>query len=408
MEIEWDFHRSAKCFVTALNKIHNDPKNRTSAPNNASMHASSVAYAADHELLRGSSSMVELNHWVLECHTSSSRGGSAGNGNFSNIDGGPASVYLSHPPILLRSQKRQNGDNNDHGTATNKSDELSRTNEAEDMIAMIAEEFGIEIDEATDPPPEKINNHPSYYKNSNIHKTNAIDSGTHKGTMISNHHDKNIRNNTHPMEYTEWSFSIIYHETWRVPTLYFQCIHLDGTPLSRKQVLDILLNIMAATTTNATFQSLNNHEISETIQDDHDDAAAGDDDDGDDDNDIMTEEDLWEFISQEEHPMTGVPSFFLHPCQTSMRMELLLSRQRQQRQRQRQQEYIPCHDAIHHPTTEDNNNNKNNTHRIIQQKMQDCPLLSWMSMILPVVGCKISPESFHRIHEIMTNGEHSL
>ena len=42
-------------------------------------------------------------------------------------------------------------------------------------------------------------------------------------------------------KYTEWTISIVFHQTWRVPTLYFTCAQTDGTPLCRQQVLDVSL-----------------------------------------------------------------------------------------------------------------------------------------------------------------------
>ena len=42
-------------------------------------------------------------------------------------------------------------------------------------------------------------------------------------------------------KYTEWTISIVFHQTWRVPTLYFTCAQTYGTPLCRQQVLDVSL-----------------------------------------------------------------------------------------------------------------------------------------------------------------------
>jgi hypothetical protein len=77
----------------------------------------------------------------------------------------------------------------------------------------------------------------------------------------------------------QWDFSIVYSDTYRVPVLYFRVQTLDGAPCERSQVLQWLPR-----------QSI---------------------------------EDSWDFISQEEHPFTGLPSFFLHPCRTSTRLKQL-------------------------------------------------------------------------------------
>jgi len=129
--------------------------------------------------------------------------------------------------------------------------------------------------------------------------------------------------NCNPRHVTEWTFSVVFHETWHVPTLYFQVHDIDGTPVNREEVVSLLLNATVA-------------------------------------NDSMTDEQTWDFVSQEEHPMTGKPSFFLHPCQTAVKMALLLPQ------------------SNHH-----------------------CPLLSWLTMILPSVGCKISPIIYNEAQKMM-------
>lgn len=143
--------------------------------------------------------------------------------------------------------------------------------------------------------------------------------------------DESTVRNCNPTCYdvTEWTFSIVFHDTWRVPTLYFHVHDIDGTPITRDKVVTILLSSTRGNETNANGS-------------------------------IMTEEETWDFVSQEEHPMTGKPSFFLHPCQAAAKMELLL------------------HQPKHY-----------------------CPLLSWMSMILPSVGCAISPYVYNEVQKKM-------
>lgn len=128
-----------------------------------------------------------------------------------------------------------------------------------------------------------------------------------------------VLNNHSTVDFTEWSFSVVFHEIWRVPTLYFDVNGSDGTPITREEVVRLV-------------------------------------------SDSMTEEQSWDFISQEEHPMTGSPSFFLHPCQTVAKMELLLP-----------------------------------------QEHNLCPLLSWMSMILPSVGCSINPIVYNEAMKRMSS-----
>ena len=116
-----------------------------------------------------------------------------------------------------------------------------------------------------------------------------------------------------PNNNVEWIFSIVYSETWQVPVLYFTVSQEDRIPCSRDQVLEIL----------------------------------------------KEQDDSWEFVSYEEHPATGVPSLFLHPCQTKERMAQLLD---------------------HGNTPE-------------QQ------LWSWMSLIFPTVGFSIPSKTFLRVQQ---------
>lgn len=88
----------------------------------------------------------------------------------------------------------------------------------------------------------------------------------------------------------EWSFSIVYSDTYQVPTLYFHVQHQDGSPCIRSQVVQWLLASKLITVP---------HPFDEP------------------------ETTSWDFVSQEHHPHTGFPSYFLHPCRTSERMKLL-------------------------------------------------------------------------------------
>ncbi|CAJ1968882.1 unnamed protein product [Cylindrotheca closterium] len=109
----------------------------------------------------------------------------------------------------------------------------------------------------------------------------------------------------------QWNFSIVYSDTYGVPVLYFRVQTLDGSPCERSRILEWLPD-----------QSI---------------------------------DDSWDFISQEEHPINGLPSYFLHPCQTSSRLKDLL-----------------------------------------QSTSQNASILwAWMSMIFPAVNHPIPP-SFYR------------
>lgn len=158
----------------------------------------------------------------------------------------------------------------------------------------------------------------------NSHRTGEEDEIIDDGDV---EFDEISANNLVTTGVTEWSFSVLFHSVYRVPTLYFQVHDIDGTPTTREEVVKMLC--LRFTNIRGNSDAINTHNS-------------------------MTEEQTWDFVSQEEHPMTGIPSFFLHPCRTAAKMELLLL-----------------------------------------QPQDLCPLLSWMSMILPSVGCTISPFVYH-------------
>lgn len=82
-----------------------------------------------------------------------------------------------------------------------------------------------------------------------------------------------------------WVFSIVYSETWQSPVLYFRVQNKDGSLISsREDIVQLLKPI---------------HHQNQV-------------------------QDSWDFVSYDEHPVDGMPSFFLHPCQTNNRMTQLV------------------------------------------------------------------------------------
>ena len=121
--------------------------------------------------------------------------------------------------------------------------------------------------------------------------------------------EQNSTENTVQKRMIRWIFSVLYSETYRVPVLYFHAEEDSGELCTREHVLDWL------------------HPKDDV-------------------------KDTWDFISQEEHPFTSIPSFFLHPCRTSTRLGLLF-------------------------------------------KPGDISVIwAWMSMILPVVNYSVPPSFF--------------
>mmetsp|Transcript_30078 Transcript_30078/g.45259 ORF Transcript_30078/g.45259 Transcript_30078/m.45259 type:complete len:258 (+) Transcript_30078:45-818(+) len=223
--------------------------------------------------------------------------------------------------IALVKALNQSSDGNGSGAST-----LSSISSPVELASWVIEANGDRIYLAHPPVLVRSNDY-------NSHRIDNITSGEDKiedsfGSDVDL--DESTVHNCNPRYVTEWTFSVVFHETWRVPTLYFHVHDIDGSPITRDEVVSILLSSIGGNTT----------------------AISA--------NGSMTEEQTWDFVSQEEHPMTGKPSFFLHPCQTAAKMELLL-----------------------------------------HQPKHICPLLSWMSMILPSVGCTISPSVYHEAHKNM-------
>lgn len=88
---------------------------------------------------------------------------------------------------------------------------------------------------------------------------------------------------TNSDEWIEWHFTVVYSHIWGMPILYFDVYSSQGQALSRNEVLNLLAG-------------RNN----------------------------INQSDQWNFLSQEEHPLTGNPSFFLHPCETANRLNVIL------------------------------------------------------------------------------------
>lgn len=125
----------------------------------------------------------------------------------------------------------------------------------------------------------------------------------------------------------ELNLTVVYSHVWAMPVLYFQVYKNDGKFLSREEVLKVL-NL---TTSKEENDSMDGRR---TKKDDE----------------------QWNFVSQEEHPITGRPAYFFHPCQTSSRMQLV----------------FPDKDIM---------------------TSNPCKWIStWLSLILPAAGFRISPQ----------------
>jgi len=127
-----------------------------------------------------------------------------------------------------------------------------------------------------------------------------------------------------------WRFWIAYSHTWRLPVLWFTVQHPDRTLFSsRDEVVKVLVALH--------HQNEQSNELSS-----------------------------WEFVSLDEHPATGLPAYYLHPCRTSERLKLL------------------------HLVDENG-----------EGKAQGETLLTWMTLVLPSVGLCVKATTFQRARSLI-------
>jgi hypothetical protein len=93
----------------------------------------------------------------------------------------------------------------------------------------------------------------------------------------------------------------------------------------------------------------------------------------------------WEFVSQEEHPISGTPLYCLHPCRTGERMGYLMT----------------TFDATSSSEVEEDESDRDGRSRSTKATTSSTivPLLGWLSMVLPVVGCAIHPDVYRRMND---------
>lgn len=127
---------------------------------------------------------------------------------------------------------------------------------------------------------------------------------------------------------TIWHLSVVYSHTWQGPVLYFFVQGSNGSPCTRNTIFN-MLNLYS-------------------------DGA-----------------DSWDFISQDEHPITRLPSFFLHPCQVHARLQTMVSA-------------LHVDDSVSH------------------QNRCALRLLSWMSMMLRAIDMPLPSHIFRRLKQRLT------
>lgn len=121
---------------------------------------------------------------------------------------------------------------------------------------------------------------------------------------------------------TLWFLSIVYNHTFGVPVLYFQTQYKNGSQCGRDDIVAYLRQV---------------HQQNRV-------------------------ENSWELISMDQHPISGLPSFFLHPCRTKQRIQSIL---------------------------------------VDRPKNDGSALLSWLSMMLASLGLGVSPTYYQILRSDM-------
>jgi hypothetical protein len=96
--------------------------------------------------------------------------------------------------------------------------------------------------------------------------------------------NNNNNNNNALIVKVIWNISVVYNETFQVPVLYFALEYTNGCPVE-----------MTTSTSSSRTSPISLLALLLNIENDDD----------------------WSRVSQDLHPETGRPSYFLHPCQTS-------------------------------------------------------------------------------------------
>jgi hypothetical protein len=148
--------------------------------------------------------------------------------------------------------------------------------------------------------------------------------------LMDNESTRNTFLHRHPI--IEFSFSVCFSHVWSIPVLYFRAQDLHGQMISRARLLHFIQQGRIIPT-------------------------------GDTEEDVDWDEN--NFISEDEHPVTGTPCFFLHPCETATRLHTLSL-------------------SIQEDSDPDT-------------RFYSLLILSWLCMVLPSTQFRISPIFFNQL-----------
>jgi len=150
----------------------------------------------------------------------------------------------------------------------------------------------------------------------------------------------------------EWFVDVTYSPTWRVPVLYFTARRHCSRGRSCSQAplswAEIALHLPQSLREDLLNECSGSEDISES--------KVGS---------VGNEVGMWPLLTEELHPVTGLPCFMLHPCTTAARMTCLLSAQRD------------SFAAVSPPSRGDG-----------------IYLLTWLTVFGPVVGLTVSPSFY--------------
>ncbi len=300
-------------------------------------------------------------------------------------------TYMIHPPILVANYHNflnytsSSGDQCGHGDST--IHPQAENGDYEEEHEYQYDDVGDWIDDSVHIPTTTFQNQEKIHAPSD---TNRETIGPVHG---SNPHPSSADHNN--LQYIEWKFSAVYSHVWGVPVLYFEVHMLDGQPLSRDRLLRHLNRLSSSLSSPPppSWHSTNSSPMSTTQRTtanivEHNKELCNDD---------HVSEEHWTFVSYEEHPITGIPSFFLHPCQTSKRLQLVLVN------------IVPTSQHAHGSTNRDESKSvvtpkfasepKSNPMMRCKERhhIPGCVILTWLSMILPAAGFRISANVFQQI-----------
>jgi Autophagocytosis associated protein, active-site domain len=158
------------------------------------------------------------------------------------------------------------------------------------------------------------------------------------------------------LQLLRWTLSAVYSHVWHVPVLYFTVQRDNGAHVTRQELLTELRYYQSC-------RALSSGTAADSAPP------------------LSAWTDLsWEFCSYEPHPVTGMPSFMVHPCQTK-----------------------ECLQVLRTTTTTTTTRRDGHCSNVVA-----LDLWSWLSWILPSIGVSvIAPHTFQRVCRILSSSSSS-